>query len=162
MSEQKVPYIINDKYKYRKSVNGGKRADLGNMYFRSSWEANYARYLNFLKKNGSIVNWEYEPDTFEFENIKRGTRFYTPDFKIWLINGYVEYHEIKGYMDTKSKTRHKRMSKYFPDVKIEMIDKDRYSILQKQLKNIIPNWECENKHKINNHERHITTGFSDD
>src|SRR3972149_9721027 len=38
----------------------GRRADLG-MFFRSAWEANVARYLNFLKTHGSVKGWEYEP-----------------------------------------------------------------------------------------------------
>ena len=44
------------------------------IYFRSRWEANYARYLQWLKDRGEIVDWEYEPETFWFEKIKRGVR----------------------------------------------------------------------------------------
>src|SRR5690606_8292944 len=57
----------------------GRRSDLGNIFFRSSWEANYARYLNFLKSQGHIYKWEFEPDTFWFESIRRGVRSYLPD-----------------------------------------------------------------------------------
>jgi len=60
----------------------GKRADLGNRFFRSKWEANYARYLEWMKNRGEITDWDYECDTFEFGRIKRGGRFYTPDFKV--------------------------------------------------------------------------------
>ena len=28
-------------------------------YFKSAWEANYARYLQWLKENGRIIDWEY-------------------------------------------------------------------------------------------------------
>ena len=119
---------------------GGTRSDLG-MYVRSSWEANVARYLNFLIKQKTIFKWEYEPDTFWFENIKRGTRSYTPDFKIWdTENGDPYYWEVKGYMDAKSKTKLKRMAKYHPDVKVVVIGKDEYNDIKKN-KALIKNWE---------------------
>ena len=118
----------------------GKRADLG-IFVRSAWEANYARYLNWLISLGEIVKWEYEADTFEFEKIKKGTRFYTPDFKITNNDGSIEYHEVKGYMDDKSKTKIKRFCKYYPDIKLVIIDKEFYVPLSNQMRNLIPNWE---------------------
>jgi len=105
----------------RPDVKVGKRADLGGQFFRSRSEANYARYLNLLKTQGRILGWEYEPHTFQFEAIKRGTRDYTPDFKVYLTNGTHEWHEVKGWMDAKSKTRLNRMEKYFPDEKVVVI-----------------------------------------
>ena len=56
--------------------SGGRRDDLDGLFVRSSWEANYARYLNWLVKLGEIKGWEYEADTFAFDKIKRGTRFW--------------------------------------------------------------------------------------
>lgn len=120
---------------------GGKREDLGGLFVRSSWEANYARYLNWLVELGEIESWEYEPETFEFEGIKRGTRFYTPDFKIHNKNGTVEWHEVKGYMDAKSRTKLKRMAKYYPDIKIVLVDKEVYYAIASKVKGIIPGWE---------------------
>lgn len=113
---------------------GGRRKDLNNRYFRSSWEANYARYLNFLIKNGNIFKWEYEPDTFYFEKIKRGTRSYTPDFKIWeKIDSDPYYVEIKGWMDDKSKTKLKRMQKYYPYIEIRLFQEREYKELKNKL-----------------------------
>ena len=119
----------------------GKREDLGGLYVRSSWEANYCRYLNWLIQIGEIKSWEYEPDTFEFEGIKRGTRFYTPDFKIFNKDDSIEYHEVKGYMDTRSRVQLKRMTKYHPNVKIVLIDKESYYAIAEQVQNFIPHWE---------------------
>jgi hypothetical protein len=101
---------------------GGKRADLGDMYFRSAWEANYARYLNLLKAQNRILDWSYESKTFFFEAIKRGTRAYTPDFMILLCDESHEWHEVKGWMDQPSRTRLARMAKYFPEEKLRVID----------------------------------------
>lgn len=122
-------------------AHGGKRADLDNRYFRSSWEANWARYLNWLVETKTIQKWEYEVDTFEFINIKRGTRFYTPDFKVFNNDGSIEYHEIKGYMDSKSATKLKRMAKNYPNIKIILIEKSEYQAVARQLKTFLPNWE---------------------
>lgn len=120
----------------------GKRPDLGNVFFRSAWEANYARYLNFLIKNeGSVSRWEYEPDTFWFEKIKRGCRSYKPDFKVFLKNGEVEYHEVKGWMYDRSKTALRRMNKYHPTIRIVLIDQSRYKPIARQMCKIIKGWE---------------------
>lgn len=120
---------------------GGKRDDLGEKYFRSGWEANYARYLNWLVDLGEIVGWEYEPDVFEFEGIKRGTTFYVPDFKITNPDKTIEYHEIKGWMDKRSRTKLNRMKKYHPDVRLILIDSDSYRKLAQDVRRFIPNWE---------------------
>ena len=125
----------------RNRGKGGKRADLGGLYVRSAWEANYARYLTWLVAQGVIKTWEYEPDTFWFLRIKRGTRSYTPDFKIHNNDGTVEYHEVKGWMSPKSKTQLKRMARYHPDVKVVIVDADAYRAIARTAKKLIPHWE---------------------
>lgn len=120
-------------------TNGGFRADIG-IYVRSSWEANYARYLNWLKEQGEIKEWQYEIDTFQFP-IKRGTRFYTPDFRVLLPDGTKEYHEVKGYMSPQSKTALDRMARYYPGEKVIVIDGSSYKDIRKKLSKVVPNWE---------------------
>jgi hypothetical protein len=119
---------------------GGKREDLNGVYFRSRWEANWARYLNFLVKEGDIKSWKFEPKTFDFP-IKRGCRFYTPDFEVVSKDGTVCYHEVKGYMDSKSATKLKRMKKYYPHVKIELIEHKTYKHISKQVSGFLQGWE---------------------
>jgi hypothetical protein len=120
----------------------GKRSDLGDIYWRSGWEANYCRYLNFLVKQKIIYKWEYEPDTFWFNEIKRGVRSYLPDFKVWETK-YSEPHyiEVKGYMDAKSKTKIKRMAKYYPDIQLIVVGRKQYDEIKNKLSKVIPNWE---------------------
>lgn len=108
-------------------------------YMRSKWEYNYACFLDFLIKHGEIERWEHEPDTFWFEQIRRGVRSYLPDFKVYNKDGSVEYHEVKGYMDRKSKTKLKRMKKYYPEVKMVLIDQKRYKAIKK-IASLINNW----------------------
>lgn len=125
---------------------GGKRADLDNRYFRSAWEANYARYLNWLISIGEIEKWEYEAITFEFHRIKKGNRYYTPDFRVTTKAQEVEYHEVKGWMDKDSKTRLDRMAKYYPHITIKVIDESAYRALAADVKRLIPEWETYGKH----------------
>jgi hypothetical protein len=121
--------------------HSGKRADLDELYVRSRWEANYARYLNLLIKTGSIVKWEYEPETFWFP-IKRGTRHYTPDFRVWTSGDY-QWHEVKGYMDKVSKTKLNRFRIYHPDenARLQLITKTEMAEIAKKVGPLIPEWE---------------------
>lgn len=114
---------------------GGKKH-----YYRSHWEVNYACYLEFLKRNKSIKDWEYEPETFWFESIKRGVRSYKPDFKVYENNGNIVYHEVKGWMDSRSKTTISRMRKYYPEKKLIIIDAPKYKEIGKKLGSAIKGW----------------------
>lgn len=115
---------------------GGRR-----IYARSRWEANYARYLEFLRKAGQLVAWEHEPKTFWFEEVQRGCRSYLPDFLVTYADGHEEYHEVKGWMDDRSKTKIARMAKYFPDVVLVVRDAKWFRDNQRNLRGIIPEWE---------------------
>ena len=106
-------------------------------YFRSQWELNYAYYLEWLKNNGQIASWEHEPETFWFEGVKRGCVSYLPDFKVTENDGSVSYHEVKGWMDDRSKTKIKRMAKYHPNVKLIVIDTKAYNSLAKDVRGLI-------------------------
>lgn len=121
--------------------SGGRRQDLDGRYMRSSWEANYARYLEWLISIGEIDAWEYEPDIFEFAEIKRGVRSFTPDFKVYNLDGTIEYHEIKGWMDNKSQTKIRRMKQFYPHIILKVIDEDAYKALARDVKHMISNWE---------------------
>lgn len=135
-------------------TKSGKRKDLDNQFFRSATEANYARFLRFIK-----IDYTYEKKTFEFKMIKRGTMIYTPDFYLPSDNIYIE---VKGWLDPKSITKLKRFKKYYPDefgklriVKQSLTRKDKAKLLDigfelnqikdfreiSKLKKLIPNWE---------------------
>jgi len=111
------------------------------IYFRSRWEANYGRYLEWLKSRGDIEDWAHEPETFWFEKIKRGCRSYLPDFKVTENCGSIVYHEVKGWMDARSKTKINRMRIYYPKVKLVLIEKKQYTEIKKKLSALIPGWE---------------------
>lgn len=115
---------------------GGKRK-----YFRSRWEANYARYLEFLKTQKQILDWDHEPEVFWFEGIKRGCVSYLPDFKVTELNGSFTYHEVKGWMDDRSKTKIRRMGIYHPGVILRIIDAAWFKKNNRTLTSIIYGWE---------------------
>lgn len=110
-------------------------------YYRSRWEANYARFLQFIKDQNLIKDWKHEPKTFWFEGIKRGSVSYLPDFWVEATNGDVSFHEVKGWMDDRSKTKLKRMAKYYPEVELIVISTKEYKALEKQVGHIIKDWE---------------------
>ena len=110
-------------------------------YYRSKWEANYARYLQFLLEHKEIQKWEHEPETFWFLEIKRGCRSYLPDFRVTEKNGKIEYHEVKGWYDERSITKIKRMKKYHPQIKLILIDAKWFKANNSKLKGLIQGWE---------------------
>lgn len=110
-------------------------------YYRSKWESNYAYYLQWLKDKGEILDWKHEPKVFWFEGVKRGTVSYLPDFLVIEKNGKEAYHEVKGWMDDRSKTKIRRMAKYHPKVTLIVIDKKAYESLRKTVSKIVPGWE---------------------
>lgn len=116
-------------------TKSGKREDLNNTYFRSSWEANIARYYNYLG-----IKWEYEPKTFIFQNITRGSVSYTPDFYLPDEDKWIE---VKGWMDSKSKTKLKRFEKQYPEEykKLQIIQQKEYSEIKRKVSMFIKNWE---------------------
>ena len=85
-------------------AKGGYREDL-KQYFRSKTEANVARYYRYMGES-----YIYEYKEFEFKGIKRGSRFYTPDFYLPVVNRWVE---VKGRFTESDKTKLKRFKKYY-------------------------------------------------
>ena len=85
---------------------GGYKPCLG-VSVRSGWENNVLLWLNEKK-----IKWDYEPKSFYFEEVTRGTKGYIPD--IWL-EGEKVWIEVKGYMSSVDKTKIKRFKKYYPE-----------------------------------------------
>ena len=131
------------------SWKGGWRVIGGvRKYYRSRWEANYARYLEWLKGMGKVAAWAHEPETFWFEGIKRGSVTYLPDFRVTFPDGSVEYHEVKGWMDARSRTKIRRMAKYHPTVRLLVIDSKAYRSLQRSVGALVPEWEFSSRAKV--------------
>lgn len=48
--------------------------------------------------------------------------------------------EVKGYLDSRSRIKINRMKKYYSDIQLEIIDKDRMSKIKSSFAGLIPNW----------------------
>lgn len=110
-------------------------------FYRSRWEANYARYLEWLKASGQVIEWRHEPKTFWFEGVRRGAVSYLPDFCVTERGGREVYHEVKGWMDARSATKIKRMAKYHPTVRLIVIRQKQYRAIERAVSALISGWE---------------------
>lgn len=124
------------------NARAGQWFEIGGQRFfsRSKWERNYACYLEALKVRSKIRDWQYEPRTYWFEGIKRGTNSYKPDFLVIFNDGSVELREVKGWLDPKSKTKLKRMKKYHPGIKVRLIGADWFKQHGPVLSQCVPGW----------------------
>lgn len=107
-------------------AKGGYREDL-KQYFRSKMEANVARYYRYV---GQL--YLYEHKEFEFKGIKRGSRFYKPDFFLAAVGGTLAFNrwiEVKGWLRKTDRTKLKRFKKYYPEEfeRLRFIIPDKYA-----------------------------------
>lgn len=87
-----------------------------NIWFRSNWEVQYAKYLDKNK-----ISWLYESKTFDL-----GNTTYTPDFYLPKTN---EYIEIKGYKTDIFKNKIRKFKNQYRDINIKILN-------QKELKQL--------------------------
>ncbi len=59
---------------------------------RNKTEARYEAHLEIQKRAGHILAYAFEPEKFRLAD----NTFYTPDFRVMLPDGTVEFHEVKG------------------------------------------------------------------
>lgn len=102
----------------KNNFKSGFREDLGH-YVRSSWEANFARVLKFLK-----INYEYEKQTFL---LKDGTT-YTPDF---YIPNKKTFYEIKGWVKN---LKHEMFQKEYPELSLKIFYEKQYKRIIKMFR----------------------------
>lgn len=138
----------------------GYRPDL-DQSFRSSWEANFARYLRYQG-----ISYYYEYKIFDLiipENIiiknKQGKEIcYKKDNIISYIPDFYTDHfiEIKGNLDDLSKLKIKLFKEQYPKEadNFELILKEQYIKIKKEYSLIIPFWET-NKINIKTHPEYF-------
>lgn len=89
--------------------------------FRSKFEYHWAQYLEILRKSKQIIKWEYETERYYFFNEKTAPVQYNPDFKLTMPDGSILLQETKGHHDGSTNRKLQRMSKHYPEVKIELV-----------------------------------------
>lgn len=113
----------------------------GPVRFKSRYEFNYSLFLDFIG-----IAWVYERRKFIFHRIQSGVRVYIPDFYLPQASqaaGHEIYHECKGYLDRKSRTKLTRLQRYYPEVELVLIDAAFFRSVERQrLCRVIPGWIC--------------------
>jgi hypothetical protein len=77
---------------YAKPPVHNKWLKYNDKFFRSGWEANFAKWLDL-----SGIKWDYEPKTFDLGNTTYTPDFYLSEFDCWI--------EIKGWFRHNSKKK---------------------------------------------------------
>ncbi len=99
----------------------GKKSKYKNIWMRSTWEVDYAKWLDKKK-----IEWKYEPKYFDLK-----TASYTPDFYLPKTN---EYIEIKGYWRYGTKKKFDLFKEMYPEIKIQLIMKKEMENIWKAIK----------------------------
>lgn len=108
----------------------GRRSDLNNQLFRSSWEANFARICNYYG-----TKWIYEPEKIYLPELQR---YYYPDFYLPEINCYVE---ISGYVTKQKNIKLTSFKKNYPEKTIFHITNNDWYKYFRQYFMLIQEWE---------------------
>jgi hypothetical protein len=90
-------------------------------HFRSKLEHKWAKYLQFLKQNGHILDWQYESHRFIFKNVETAPVGYTPDFLVFQKDGTAVWQECKGHLEGRDATKFQRMAEQYPQDEIELV-----------------------------------------
>jgi len=122
---------IEGRAKYHSWGKKGFRKDLG-QYFRSTWEANFARILKYENKS-----FKYECKKFELL-IKNRKKNYIPDF--WVDNDNCWY-EIKGWINDEWFNIEKAFKEQYYNEKLVLIGPQQYCKLLQKYINIIKELE---------------------
>lgn len=110
----------------------GIRPDIDSkICFFSRWEANVARYFNYIG-----TDWEFAPRTFDL-----GGQRYTPDFYLPETDTYVE---VKNFWNEYSRARDEKFRKRYPDLKLKVLLKEEYLRIESDFSARVPNWEYRN------------------
>ena len=75
-------------------------------YSMNALEHDYATHLDALRAAGAIVAWWFEAERLKIGvAAERRDAFYTPDFRVQLPDGTIEFHETKGHWREAAKVR---------------------------------------------------------
>lgn len=119
----------------------GRRADLGGLFVGSAWEANIARWLNYLNTAGLVREWQYEPRTFAFADVTDAPRTYTPDFRVIDAGGQEYFVEVKGRLTDLDWLKEERLRACYPGIQLTRIDASLYAELDQCFRDVLPHWE---------------------
>lgn len=95
------------KYRNTKQTYNGYSYD-------SKLEAGHAQHLDLLIKAGEVEKWERQHKiSIDINGVHICNYFI--DFKVYFIDGRIEYHEVKGYETDVWKLKWKLSKAIYPD-----------------------------------------------
>lgn len=112
----------------------------------SNYEYNYALFLDYLYTNGDIKGWVRNTTKFAFSKPVtyangKVVSSYRPDFIVFGDDGTYEIHEVKGWMNDRSKLSMQQFKKDYPYLKLKVIYKDDMLALQSEYESKLWGWE---------------------
>lgn len=102
-----------NKYKAIKQTYNGFNYD-------SRREARHAAELDWRIKEGSVMRWERQHKITISLNGRKICDYYI-DFKVYMADGSIEYHEVKGAETAVWRLKWKLARAMFPDWKMKII-----------------------------------------
>ena len=100
----------------RCNMLGDLRCEYNNDMFRSSWEANFAKWCDC-----SGIKWAFEPKAFDVIINEKGRTytpdFYLPEFDLWI--------EVKGWFRQKAKDKFNKFKETYPEINIELFNENK-------------------------------------
>lgn len=83
-------------------------------------EKAYADYLEIKKKAGEVRAYYYEKVKLRLAD----RTYYTPDFMVIDKDGFIEFHEVKGFLRDDALVKYKVAAEQFPWARWVMLKKD--------------------------------------
>lgn len=114
----------------RRHKYNARKVTIDGHTFDSLAEADYYKYLKFLKSTGSIRFIELQPileliPKFSYMGANRQKSTYVLDFRIIWEDGSEEYIDVKGTTTPLGNYKRKHAEYLYPDKKITWIVRDR-------------------------------------
>jgi len=83
----------------------------------NAMEAAYARVLELRRISPwsdssppDVVRWDFEPEKLRLADMT----YYVPDFRVLLLDGSIEFHEVKGFMEPTGRVKIKVAAELHP------------------------------------------------
>lgn len=73
-------------------------------------ERDYAFVLEAKQNRGEIDRWDYEPEKLRLAD----RTFYSPDFRVVMLDGTIEFHETKGFWEEDARVKIKVAAEQHP------------------------------------------------
>jgi hypothetical protein len=76
----------------------------------NDYERAYAGALEARRLAGQIARFDFEPEKLRLAD----RTFYTPDFRVLLPDGAIEFHEVKGFWQEDARVKIKVAAEHHP------------------------------------------------